>query len=206
MSEQAQHDVLVIGAGPGGYVGAIRCAQLGLSTAIVEREPALGGTCLRVGCIPSKALLESSHLFEHAHHFAEHGIKVDDPKLDLAAMLKRKDGVVKQLTDGVALLMKKNKIKVYAGVGAFNDDGSVTVTPTDAPGKGEPTTVRAKHVVIATGSRPAALPGIDFAQPNVDTSTDAIAYDKVPAKLVVIGAGYIGIELGSVWRRLGART
>ncbi|MEM1211556.1 MAG: dihydrolipoyl dehydrogenase [Planctomycetota bacterium] len=195
---EASHDLLVIGAGPAGYVAAIRAAQLGLDTAIVEKEKALGGTCLRVGCIPSKALLESSDHYEHARHgLTAHGIIAAEIKLDLEAMMLRKDKVVKTLTGGVAALMKKNKVKVYSGHAAFNADKTVTV------GKD---TITAKNTLIATGSVPASLPGIDLSLDRVDTSTDAIAYDAVPKKLVVIGAGYIGIELGSVWRRLGAEV
>ncbi|MEM6551946.1 MAG: dihydrolipoyl dehydrogenase [Planctomycetota bacterium] len=195
---EASHDLLVIGAGPAGYVAAIRAAQLGLDTAIVEKEKALGGTCLRVGCIPSKALLESSDHYEHARSgLTAHGIIAADIKLDLQAMMLRKDKVVKTLTGGVSALMKKNKIKVYSGHASFNADKTITV------GKD---TITAKHTLIATGSVPASLPGIDLSLDRVDTSTDAIAYDAVPKKLVVIGAGYIGIELGSVWRRLGANV
>ncbi|MEM1026683.1 MAG: dihydrolipoyl dehydrogenase [Planctomycetota bacterium] len=191
-------DLLVIGAGPGGYVCAIRAAQLGMSVAIVDKEKALGGTCLRVGCIPSKALLESSHLYEQTlHDLASHGIGVDGVKLDVPAMLKRKDEVVKQLTGGVAALMKKNKVQVFHGVAAFNADNSVNV--------GEDT-IRAKHVVIATGSEPSSIPGVDLTQDRIDTSTEALTYNPVPKHLVVIGAGVIGLELGSVWRRLGAEV
>ncbi len=201
MSKQT-HDVLVIGAGPAGYVCAIRAAQLGFKVAIVEKEKALGGTCLRIGCIPSKALLESSHLYESAkHEMSGHGIRVGDVKLDLAAMHARKDEVVKQLTGGVAALMKKNKVTVYTGNASFNADKTVTVAAAS-----EPVTIAAKHIVIATGSRPATLRGIELGQPNVDSSTDSLLYDKVPGKLVVIGAGVIGLELGSVWRRLGSQV
>ena len=189
-------DLLVIGAGPGGYVCAIRAAQLGLSVAIVDKEKALGGTCLRVGCIPSKALLESSHLYEQAKHgLADHGIGVDSVKLDVPAMLKRKDEVVKQLTGGVAALMKKNKVKVFHGTAGFHADKSVTIGQDN---------LQAKHVVIATGSEPSSIPGVDLTQDRVDTSTEALTYDPVPKKLIVIGAGVIGLELGSVWRRLGS--
>ncbi len=197
MPEQT-HDLLVIGAGPGGYVCAIRAAQLGLNVAIADKEKALGGTCLRVGCIPSKALLESSHLYEQTKHELEsHGIKVGNVDLDLGAMRKRKDGVVKQLTGGIGSLMKKNKIAVYHGTAAFNEDKSVSI------GKD---TIKAKHVVIATGSEPSSLPGIDLSADRIDTSTEALDYDKVPDHLIVIGAGVIGLELGSVWRRLGAKV
>lgn len=194
-----QHDVLVIGAGPGGYVCAIRAAQLGFDTAIVDKEKALGGTCLRVGCIPSKALLESSHRFEEAGAagLKDHGVEVDDVKLNLPAMLERKDAVVRQLTGGIASLMKKNKITVYHGAASFTADKTVAIGGDE---------VAARHIVIATGSKPASLPGIDLTADRIDTSTEALDYPKVPKKLVVIGAGVIGLELGSVWRRLGAEV
>ncbi|MEM9110965.1 MAG: dihydrolipoyl dehydrogenase [Planctomycetota bacterium] len=192
------HELLVIGAGPAGYVAAIRAAQLGLDTAIIDKEAQLGGTCLRIGCIPSKALLESSHKYEDAtKHFVGHGIRVGDVSLDLKAMLKRKDKVVKTLTSGVAGLMKKNKIKVYHGTAAFNSDKSVTVG-------GD--TIKAANVLIATGSVPSTIPGISLDDALIDTSTEALSYDKVPEHLAVIGAGVIGLELGSVWRRLGAKV
>ena len=192
------HDLLIIGAGPAGYVAAIRAAQLGLNTAIVDKEKELGGTCLRVGCIPSKALLESSHKFEDASkHFKEHGIEFSQIELNLKAMLKRKDKVVKALTTGVAGLMKKNKITVYHGIASFNADKSVTI--------GEDT-VKATHIIIATGSVPATIPGINLDDARVDTSTEALGYEQVPKHLAVIGAGVIGLELGSVWRRLGAKV
>ena len=192
------HELLIIGAGPAGYVAAIRAAQLGLDTAIVDKEKQLGGTCLRVGCIPSKAMLESSHKFEDvSKNFFDHGIEVSAVDLNLKAMLKRKDKVVKTLTTGVAGLMKKNKIKVYHGSAAFNEDKSVTIG-------GD--TVKAKHIIIATGSVPSSIPGINLDDPLVDTSTEALDYDKVPEHLAVIGAGVIGLELGSVWRRLGSKV
>ncbi len=192
------HDLLVIGAGPAGYVAAIRAAQLGLDTAIVDKEKQLGGTCLRVGCIPSKALLESSHKYEDASkHFFAHGIEVSSVALNLKAMLKRKDKVVSALTTGVAGLMKKNKITVYHGSAAFNADRSVSVGQD---------IIKATNVLIATGSVPSSIPGINLDDDLVDTSTDALSYDKVPEHLVVIGAGVIGLELGSVWRRLGSKV
>ncbi|MEM7624257.1 MAG: dihydrolipoyl dehydrogenase [Planctomycetota bacterium] len=192
------HDLLVIGAGPAGYVAAIRAAQLGLDVGCVDKEKALGGTCLRVGCIPSKALLQSSEKYEDAlKHFADHGITVGDVKLDLGKMLARKDSVVKTLTGGISGLFKKNKVKAYHGTATFNADKTVSVG-------GD--TITAENVLIATGSVPATLPGIDLDQDRVDTSTDAIAYTEVPKKLVVIGAGVIGLELGSVWRRLGSEV
>jgi len=195
-------DLLVIGAGPAGYVSAIRAAQLGLNVACVDKESALGGTCLRVGCIPSKALLHSSELYEQTRgHLADHGIAVKDATLDLKKMMARKDGVVKTLTGGVAGLLKKNKVKVFHGTACFTQDSGDgrTVSIGDE-------TVSATSVLIATGSVAASLPGVDLNQDRVDTSTDAIAYAEVPRKLVVIGAGVIGLELGSVWRRLGSEV
>jgi dihydrolipoamide dehydrogenase len=196
-----KYDLIVIGGGPGGYVAAIRAAQLGLKVACVDENAALGGTCLRVGCIPSKALLESSEQFEHAGaSLRGHGINVSQPELDLGKMLKRKDQVVDQLTKGVGSLFKKNRITHVQGRGRLIEAGRVQVT-----GKKEQE-LEADRVLIATGSTSATLPGIDFEQAGVDSSTDALSYDPVPEHLAVIGAGYIGIELGSVWRRLGAKV
>ena len=200
------HDLLVIGAGPAGYVAAIRAAQLGLDVGCVDKglvadKPALGGTCLRVGCIPSKALLESSQRYEDALvHFKDHGIDVGEVKLDLKKMLTRKDKVVQALTSGVSSLLKKNKVAVYHGEARFNDDKSVQIGD---PGSGDK--VVAEHVLIATGSVPVALPSIPFGD-RVDSSTESLTYKEVPKKLVVIGAGVIGLELGSVWRRLGSEV
>lgn len=197
-----EFDLIVIGAGPGGYVCAIRAAQLGLKTACIERESALGGTCLRVGCIPSKALLESSELFHQAGHgFATHGIVVDPPKLDLPAMMDRKVKTVTGLTDGIAFLFKKNKVTRFEGTGRLAGDGKVVVEAAD----GE-TTLSARNVVIATGSKVAPLPGVEVDGERVVTSTEALAFDAVPEHLVVIGAGAIGLEMGSVWSRLGAKV
>ncbi|BAM02461.1 dihydrolipoyl dehydrogenase [Phycisphaera mikurensis] len=199
------HDLLLLGAGPGGYVAAIRAAQLGLSVGLVDLNPALGGTCLRIGCIPSKALLESSHLYEQASaHLGDHGITTSGVTLDMAAMHARKDAVVKQLTSGVAGLMKKNKVKVYTARGSFDGDRSVKLEKVDGSPDDLPARVTAKHVVIATGSVPTSLPGIDLSMEGIGTSTDALTWEKVPERLVVIGAGVIGLELGSVWRRLGS--
>lgn len=196
------HDLIVIGAGPGGYVAAIRAAQLGMNVACIEKEPKLGGTCLRIGCIPSKALLESSELYDEAQHgFAKHGVVVDKMSLDLDAMMARKDGVVDQLTKGIAGLFKKNKITHYQGRGRFAGPGKVVV----ASAEGEQT-ITAKHIVIATGSKVARLPGVEPDGDRIGTSTDALAYNKPPEHLVVIGGGYIGLELGSVWRRLGSQV
>lgn len=197
------HDMIIIGAGPGGYVAAIRAAQLGLNVGCVDNNAQLGGTCLRVGCIPSKAMLESSHLYEQAgHHLDVHGIKVKDVSLDLGTMLKRKDKVVATLSGGIGTLFKKKKITHYQGIGSINKDKSVTVT--DADGKTQ--TLKARNILIATGSRPASLPGVDLSKDKIDTSTDALSYEKPPKHLAVIGAGYIGLEIGSVWRRLGSKV
>ncbi|MFA9478698.1 dihydrolipoyl dehydrogenase [Phycisphaerales bacterium AB-hyl4] len=199
----SEHDLIVIGAGPGGYVAAIRAAQLGLNVACVDDNAEPGGTCLRVGCIPSKAMLESSERYDEAqHHLADHGVTVGSVKLDLPTMLKRKDKVVQSLTRGVKSLFKKNKVTHYQGRARLNKDRAVIVTDD----KGNEQTHAAKHIIIATGSTPATLPGIDLSDKRVDTSTDALSYDKVPKKLAVIGAGYIGLELGAVWRRLGSEV
>jgi len=193
-----QHDLLVIGAGPGGYIAAIRAAQLGLNVACVEREPALGGTCLRVGCIPSKALLESSEKYHEAlGTLAAHGVKAGTVELDLPTMLKRKDGVVKGLTDGVAFLFKKNKITRYTGNASFINASTVAV--------GEDQ-IEAKHIIIATGSKVAPLRGVEMDFDLIGTSTEALSYPSVPGKFVVIGGGAIGLELGSVWNRLGSKV
>jgi dihydrolipoamide dehydrogenase len=198
------YDVVVIGGGPGGYVAGIRAAQLSLRAACVEKRRTLGGTCLNVGCIPSKALLQSSHLYEEAAHaFVKHGVKVDSVGFDLATMLARKDQVVSQLTQGVAGLFKKNKVDHVPGHARIAAPDAVTVTPLDG---GEPTTLHTENIIIATGSDIARLPGIDIDEARIVSSTGALSLDKVPETMVVIGAGYIGIELGSVWRRLGAKV
>ena len=202
-----EHDLLVIGSGPGGYVAAIRAAQLGLDTACVELEPALGGTCLRVGCIPSKAMLESSERFhEAAHAMAAHGVVVGSVSLDLPTMLKRKDEIVRGLTGGVDLLFKKNKVTRYAGRGRIVGPGRVVVESAGGTGGGAPAELAAKHILIATGSRSSDLPGVKPDGDRIGTSTEALAYAEVPKHLVVIGAGYIGLEMGSVWLRLGAKV
>lgn len=199
--ERCEHDLVVIGAGPGGYVAAIRAAQLGLNVGCVEKESALGGTCLRIGCIPSKALLESSHLYAEARqHWADHGIVAEGIGLDLPAMLRRKDQVVAALTRGVESLFKKHKIAWYRGHAAFAAPGEIRV---EGP---SPAHLVARNVLLATGSQPTRLPGIEYDGARIGTSTEALAYPEVPRHLVVIGGGYIGLELGSVWRRLGARV
>jgi dihydrolipoamide dehydrogenase len=196
-------DVVVIGGGPGGYVAAIRAAQLGLSTTCVEAEPTLGGTCVNVGCIPSKAMLQSSEQFEFARlHAHEHGIAIDGLRLDLHQMLRRKDEVVGQNTRGVEFLFRKNKVNWLKGHGRLSAGNVVDVTLND----GGSAQVTAKHVIIATGSVPIELPFLRFDEKRVLSNTGALALDEVPAHLVVIGGGVIGLELGSVWRRLGARV
>ncbi|MCB9552992.1 MAG: dihydrolipoyl dehydrogenase [bacterium] len=200
MSEHA-YDLVVIGAGPGGYTAAIRAAQLGLKTACVEQEKALGGTCLRVGCIPSKALLESSERFHDAQHgFAAHGIKAQ-VELDLGTMLKRKDKIVTTLTKGIAGLFRKHKIASYTGTGRITAPGKVVVAGAD----GE-TELSTKNILIATGSKVATLRGVEMDWDRIGGSTEALDYNPVPKRLVVIGAGVIGLELGSVWSRLGAEV
>src|SRR5438128_658579 len=198
-------DVAVIGGGPGGYVGAVRAAQLGLTTACIDDwrgadgKPALGGTCTNVGCIPSKALLQSSEYYEQAgHQFADHGVKVKGLDLDLAQMLKRKDKVVKASNDGVVYLFKKNKIHFFHGRGSFGKSASEVVV------NGQ--TLQAKHVIVATGSNPRALPGAEFDEKLILSNSGALAIPEVPRRLGVIGAGVIGLEMGSVWRRLGAEV
>jgi len=195
------HDLVVIGAGPGGYVAAIRGAQFGMNVACIEKEKPLGGTCLRIGCIPSKALLESSELFAVAQNeLKSHGVNAGSVELDLATMLKRKDGVVRSLTQGIDGLFKKNKITRYEGTGRIAGLGRVVVE-----GANE-TEIEAKHIIIATGSKSAPLNGVEVDGDRIGTSTEALSFREVPEHLVVIGAGYIGLELGSVWRRLGAKV
>lgn len=198
---QQTHDLVVIGAGPGGYVAAIRAAQLGLNVACVDHEKALGGTCLRIGCIPSKALLESSEHYAAAKHdLKAHGVDVGEVTLDLATMMKRKEAVVRQLTNGIASLFKKHKIAAYEGHGRIAGLGKVVVEGA------ERTEITAKHVLLATGSKPATIKGVEFVADRIGSSTEALSYSEVPEHLVVIGAGYIGLELGSVWQRLGAKV
>ena len=201
MSDQTKsYDMIVIGAGPGGYVAAIRAAQLGMTVACVDRQ-FLGGVCLNVGCIPSKALLDSSErYYEAKNKLAHHGITTGDVKIDITAMLARKDQVVKQLTTGVGFLFKKNNVDAVMGSAKLLDPGTVQVTAAD----GTVTRLAGKNVLIATGSRPIELPGLPFDGKMVVDSTGALNFNPVPKKLLVVGGGYIGIELGSVWRRLGA--
>ncbi|MEI6522681.1 MAG: dihydrolipoyl dehydrogenase [Bacteroidota bacterium] len=196
-------DVVIIGSGPGGYVAAIRCSQLGFKTAIVERYNTLGGTCLNVGCIPSKALLDSSeHFYNASHTFKEHGIDVGSLKVNLEQMIKRKAGVVKQTSDGISFLMKKNKITTYFGHGTFVSKDTVEVALND----GNKTTLSAKKFVIATGSKPIVLPGMEIDKKRIITSTEALEMKEVPKNLILVGGGVIGLELGSVYARLGAKV
>lgn len=197
-----KHDVIIIGAGPGGYVAAIRAAQLGLNVACVEKESQLGGTCLRVGCIPSKAMLESSEKYlEATEGLAKHGITVGDVQLDLTAMLTRKTKVVDELTGGIAYLFKKNKITRYEGLASFVDKNTLSITNSEGAQQ-----VQADKIIIATGSSSSSLRGVEEDGERIGDSTAALSYSEVPEHLVVIGAGYIGLELGSVWNRLGAQV
>lgn len=200
---ETQFDLVVIGGGPGGYIAAIRGAQLGLKVACVETEARLGGTCLRVGCIPSKALLEASHRFHDAQHgMAAFGVEVGEVTLNLTAMMKHKDATVQGLTSGIAGLFKKNKIAHFHGFGKIPSAGTVSVQPAE----GDAFELSAKHTLIATGSSVAPLAGVELDGEFIGTSTEALAYAEVPEHLVVIGAGVIGLELGSVWQRLGAKV
>ena len=197
-----KYDVTVIGSGPGGYVAAIRCAQLGLKTAIIEKYSTLGGTCLNVGCIPSKALLDSSEHYHNAvHNFTTHGVDIKgEVQVNLKQMIERKNGVVKQTCDGIDYLMKKNKIDVFQGVGSFVNKNTIKI-------RGEKEqTIETDKVIIATGSKPSTLPGIDIDKKRIITSTEALNMTEVPKHLIVIGGGVIGLELGSVYARLGAKV
>ena len=197
----SQFDVTVIGSGPGGYVAAIRCAQLGFKTAIIEKYPVLGGTCLNVGCIPSKALLDSSeHFYNAKHEFANHGIIINDPIADLGRMIERKREVVDQTTKGINFLMDKNKITVFEGVGSFESSTQLKVTKTD----GSTELLDSKYIIIATGSKPSSLPFIKLDKERIITSTEALELKEIPKHLIVIGGGVIGLELGSVYKRLGS--
>lgn len=199
----SSYDVAVIGSGPGGYVAAIRCAQLGMKTAIIEKYDTLGGTCLNVGCIPSKALLDSSHHYEDAiKHFDEHGIELGEVKFSLEKMIARKQGVVDMTTKGIDFLMDKNKIDVFHGVGSFKDATHIDI----AVAKGETQTIEAAKTIIATGSKPSTLPFITLDKERIITSTEALKLKEVPKHMIVIGGGVIGLELGQVYKRLGAEV
>jgi dihydrolipoamide dehydrogenase len=198
-----KYDVIVIGSGPGGYVAAIRCAQLGLKTAIIEKYRTLGGTCLNVGCIPSKALLDSSHHYHDAlHHFEKHGIESGEIKVNFKKMIERKNEVVSQTSGGINYLMDKNKIDTYFGLGSFQDTTHILVTKDS----GETETLEAKNVIIATGSKPASLPFIKIDKKKIITSTEALSLTEIPKHLLVIGGGVIGLELGQVYSRLGSEV
>jgi dihydrolipoyl dehydrogenase len=199
----SQFDITIIGSGPGGYVAAIRAAQLGFKTAIIEKYPTLGGTCLNVGCIPSKALLDSSEHFEKAkHEFADYGILINEPKVDLPKMIARKNAVVEQTTKGINYLMDKNKVTVFEGVGSFESATKIKITKND----GSTESIESKYTIIATGSKPSTLPFITIDKERIITSTEALGLQEVPKKLLVIGGGVIGLELGSVYMRLGAEV
>ena len=198
----SKYDVAVIGSGPGGYVAAIRCAQLGMKTAIIEKYNTLGGTCLNVGCIPSKALLDSSHHYEDAmKHFEDHGIDIPgEVKINFKKMIERKASVVEQTTKGIDFLMNKNKIDVFTGVGSFKDATHIEIT-------GESTqTIEAANTIIATGSKPATLPFITLDKERVITSTEALKLKEIPKHMIIIGGGVIGLELGQVYKRLGSEV
>lgn len=197
-----KYDVAIIGSGPGGYVAAIRCAQLGMKTALIEKYDTLGGTCLNVGCIPSKALLNSSEHFHDAKHsFANHGIEINAPKINVAQMMKRKDEVIEQTCGGIDFLMKKNKIDVLKGWGSFADATHIDIANEDGTVQ-----IEAAKTIIATGSKPASLPFITLDKERVITSTEALSLTEVPKRMVVIGGGVIGLELGSVYARLGSEV
>lgn len=198
-----QYNVTVIGSGPGGYVAAIRCAQLGFKTAIIEKYDTLGGTCLNVGCIPSKAMLDSSEHFINAkEHFKEHGIEIPEPKVNIGQMVKRKAGVVKANVDGIAFLMKKNKIDVHTGTGSFIDKNTIKITGKDGKGK----TITTEKVIIATGSKPTPLPFAPFDKKRIISSTEALELTEVPKHFIIVGGGVIGMELGSVFARVGSKV
>ena len=196
----SSYDVVIIGSGPGGYVSAIRCAQLGLKTALIEKYNTLGGTCLNVGCIPSKALLDSSEHFHNAtHNFSEHGIEVKGLKANIKQMIQRKNDVVSQTCAGVKFLMDKNKIDVHTGVGSFFDKNTIKITSSE----GKESQITGKNIIIATGSKPNYFPGMEPDKKRIITSTEALNMQEIPKKMIVIGAGVIGLELGSVYGRLG---
>ena len=198
-----KYDVIVIGSGPGGYVAAIRCSQLGFKTALVEKYPTLGGTCLNVGCMPSKALLDSSeHYYNALHHFNTHGIKMENLRVSIDEMIKRKSDVVKKINSGVVYLMKKNKIDVLHGLASFVDKTTVQVIP---EGKAA-YSITAKNIIIATGSKPSSLPNITIDKECIISSTEALSLKEIPKHLIIIGAGVIGVELGSVYARLGSKV
>ncbi len=208
MTEQQKFDLIVIGSGPGGYVSAVRATQLGMKVACVEKDNRLGGVCLNVGCIPSKALLDSSEYYHLAkEHFKDHGIITSNVKLDLKKMMDRKNEVVKDLTDQVRALLDGNGVNVFQGFGEILDVGLVRVTPTTGSKKKKASLdLQAKNILLATGSAPFTVPGLEYDGDRIVSSTEALAFDKVPKKLGIVGGGYIGLELGSVWNRLGSEV
>src|SRR6056297_2899756 len=202
-----RHEFVVVGGGPAGYVAAIRAAQLGIDAACIDENPRFGGTCLRVGCIPSKAILEASHLYEEARHrFADHGVKINGIEVDLDAMMARKDKIVDTLTGGIDLLFQKRGVTAYRGRGKLRDVESVEITPCDGADADQPKIVTADQVLLCPGSVPARLPSVEEDGDRIGNSTTALSFPEVPEKLVVIGGGYIGLELGSVWNRLGSQV
>jgi len=205
MAKRERFDLLIVGSGPGGYVAAVRAAQLGLKTACVEKAPRLGGVCLNEGCIPSKALLDSSEYFHLAKdHFTAHGIQTGKIRLDLSAMMARKDQVVLELTENVKKLLERNRVQIVHGAAALAGPDRVAVTPMEK--KGKPEELEADAILLATGSEPVFLPGLEFDGEKIVSSTEALAFDAVPGHLGIVGGGYIGLELGSVWLRLGSKV
>lgn len=199
-------DVTIIGSGPGGYVAAIRCAQLGMKTALIERYNTLGGTCLNVGCIPSKALLDSSeHYYNAAHTFAEHGIDIKDIKANITQMMKRKKDVLKQTSDGISYLMKKNKITVFTGHGTFMNKNTIEIVTLETGLQEHKIQIETSKTIIATGSKPSSLPGVEIDKKRIITSTEALELKEIPKHMIIIGGGVIGLELGSVYARLGTK-
>ena len=203
MAKNEQYDLVIVGGGPGGYVAAVHAAQLGMNVACVEKESRLGGVCLRVGCIPSKALLDSSEFYHMAlEKFSDHGIKTGKVSLDLATMMARKDKVVEELTDNVKRLLERNKVRIIQGKGSLTGANQVTVTGNN----GKKQSLQAGSIILATGSKSVTVPGLDFDRKYILSSTEALNLNVVPKKLGVVGGGYIGLELGSVWMRLGAEV
>jgi dihydrolipoyl dehydrogenase len=206
MAQQEAYDLIIIGAGPGGYVAAVRAAQLGMKVACVEKEKRVGGVCLNVGCIPSKALLDSSEFFHMAKTgFADHGIKTGKVSVDVAAMMARKERVVEELTENVRKLLAGNKVDIIHGTARLSDGDTIEISK-GAKGKGKRQSLRAKTILLATGSSPVSVPGLDFDGERIVGSTEALGFDAVPGHLGIVGGGYIGLELGCVWLRLGARV
>ena len=205
MSDSTQFDITVIGSGPAGYVAAVKSAHLGFKTALIEKNANLGGTCLNVGCIPSKALLHSSEIYHTLNHNAsQHGIKTSKLDVDIPTMMQKKDKTVQQLRMGIEHLMKKNKIKVFQGTASFKSASELSIRKDSS--KNEAETISSKKIIIATGSKPKEIPSLPIDGENIVTSDHAIAFTEIPKKMAVVGAGAIGLELGSVWSRLGAKV